>query len=139
MKGDYTILDQPYRNAMTLVCGEFDRRGVEYAVIGGGAVQIQIVNAIEEPEKLTDLLRRTGDIDIVVDAPIEEMVLMFNELASEGRASNSIKGKPRVGNVSINYLVPGELKGVDHKLSLEESEYKRISGTQVHVETPEMI
>jgi len=138
MKGKYTILDREYQHAMIIFTRELTQKSIDYTVIGGGAVQIHIANATKNPEALHSKLRKTGDIDIVVDAPLEEMILLFNELTSQGEASNREPGRAFIGPVSVNYLPEGYLHGFDHQFALSETELKNLRGTQVKVQVPEV-
>ena len=138
MKGKYTILDREYHHALTLITKELSGRGIDYCIIGGGAVQIHVVSAAQDIEALRDRLRRTGDIDTIVNAPLEEMVLLFNELTAQGVASNRGFGKAFIGGVSINYMPKGYLQGFSHEFAFGETEYKDVRGTQVNVQAPEI-
>ena len=88
--------------------------------------------------RLREMLRQTGDIDIVVGTSLESMVLMFNELAAQGEASNKGVGKAYVGKISINYLPEGHLKGFDHSFALQETRQVLVRGTPVTVQVPEV-
>jgi len=145
MQGKFTIVTKEYRQALHLLSVAFRERDIDYAIIGGGAVQLHIGSVVDAIE-LEKHLRRTGDIDVAVNADLSEMVEMFNELAlSHKRVSNLAFGTAIINGVYISYFVPRELKGFEnyHDLVLRESspiEIKiRNTPLKVQVENPEMI
>jgi hypothetical protein len=142
MKGKFTIQSQEYRNALHLLHQELSCRGIDYTVIGGGGVQVHLAKAVDDPVQLQRMLRKTGDIDIAVDADLGELVCLFNELAAEGKASNRSVGNAFVGRVSIQYAVPGDLYGYEdnHSFVMQDGEYVTLSdGIVVKSSSPEAL
>ncbi len=113
MKGDFTILDQPYQHAVRELSSALDDREIHYSIYGGGAVQMHLLaaSAKQGRKPSRDSFRKTGDIDLAVGESLERMLLFFNELTALGVASNIGAGSAIIGPVKINYCVPGEVKG----------------------------
>jgi hypothetical protein len=141
MKGGLTIYDREYETALNILHGELECRGIRYAVIGGGSVQIHIAAEIEDHIAHKKMLRKTGDIDIVIDAPLEEQVLLFNELVQGGYASANEMGSAQFGRVVVNYIAPEEVKGfggIEEELIFSETEYRQLPhGGDICVTKPE--
>ena len=117
MKGDLTILDQPYQHAVRELSQALDDRDIQYSIYGGGAVQMhQLAAATKQGKKPSrDSFRKTGDIDLAVGESLEQMLVFFNELTALGVASNTGAGSASIGPVQINYCVPGKVKGFEDR------------------------
>ncbi|MEK6874783.1 MAG: hypothetical protein AABX52_03475 [Nanoarchaeota archaeon] len=114
MKGDYNIQDKALFDTLTALVEEFDRVNVTYAVIGGVAVQLYIAalrsNNGEYPVNkcpgLDTLLRRTGDVDIIVKSEEFPMVYFFNNFANYHNQFRVVNAKnyALIDKITINYM-----------------------------------
>lgn len=85
---NYTLKDGVYFNALGILTSEFERQGIDYALVGGAAIQARISDTICRRQKtnirdavgLEHLLRETKDFDITSNVPEETFVRYFNEL-----------------------------------------------------------
>lgn len=97
----YSLEDREFTFLLQRVGEQLVKSKVDYAVVGGIAAQIQIVGAICKGEKkpLEDLilteqvserknLRRTNDLDIIIDIP--NVLPILEELTGETTTNNDI-------------------------------------------------
>lgn len=129
---NYTLRDRGYFDALKILAEEFDRREINYALVGGTGIQARISNILCRAQKtdignasgLEYLLRETKDFDITSNASEGVFVNYFNELQivhpnvmihPEGIRNKRMKvrGKEDV-NIFINYQTgPQDLAGLD--------------------------
>jgi len=135
MKGKYNLTDKEYLEAVKRLSQICEENNIDYAIIGGAAVQIILSQYIESRTTLQQQLRRTGDIDIAVDCSLEEMVLALNKAATEGDIKNQGNNVIYIGNIGINYSTPGELKGFQdlHRQVIDDSKmvYIKLNNREV--------
>ncbi len=107
MKGNHTLRDWEYFKLLQLVAEGLENQGIEYALVGGSAVQARIVELFNKYENLTApdvselLLRKTKDFDITTRSSEEDLVCFLNELQAENQPL-SIKPK-QARRVNLTY------------------------------------
>jgi len=155
MKGELTIKDHEYFEPLVAITQELDQAGIPYCIFGGGAVQIAMASLLtkgktdmrKEPS-LDEHLRKTGDIDILIDAPQDTLVAKLNELceAYQDKHPRLEPGSLHFGKTVINYPTdPSDLKGFKDEIprifkTAQRTLLKR--GNQVYnitIESPEYI
>ncbi|MAG45719.1 MAG: hypothetical protein CMH63_03035 [Nanoarchaeota archaeon] len=158
----YTLKDRDYFDSYRVLTDELNRKGFDYAVVGGSGIQATISDLfcknqgtnIKDATGLEHLLRKTKDIDLTSTNSEYEFVEMFNELQAlnpeisvdyinEKSRKLKINGTP----VFINYQTgPADFRGLSDKFyndCVGESEklnlsYKN-SKADVYVAKPEFL
>lgn len=122
----FTLLDEPYYQALRRVTLHLQDQGLSFCLVGGGAVQAWTASLRtgdgarrigEVPELQTDL-RHTRDLDFATRCDGGTMMAILNELAAMSGAAAHVLG-PRslkLGPVSVAFtLEPADLSGMaDH-------------------------
>ncbi len=131
MKGDLNLKDREYFTLLSTLCQELDRNGIRYFIFGGAAAQIEIASTITESGKrdfrkesgLEEHLRKTGDIDLFINCPIDQLIPLFNHICAylSSRHPNipcaADQNAIRFGKATANYAtLPTELKGFENQL-----------------------
>jgi len=84
---EYTILDDSFYETLSSFAEELDRNKIQYALVGGAAVQSKIASVLSKNGKMSlndiggldFLVRKTGDLDIALDNISDErLVELFN-------------------------------------------------------------
>ena len=141
MKGNKTLRDPEVYGVLAALDEEFIDKSIRYAIIGGLGVQIHLAGMLGKEGKypvnkcpgLEDLLRRTGDVDVIV-RPTEEisMCTFFNYFSALYPHFKVFNGTDHalVAGLVINYLdSPQKLKGFGYLFStiLDKSESVLVS------------
>jgi hypothetical protein len=119
----FTLLDDPYYDALLRVCELLETRGLEFCLVGGGAAQAWIATMrtgagerrLADEPLLKTALRRTRDLDFATRADPADMVRALNDLAASTGADAHVLGPRlvRLGAVSISLtLGPDDLSGM---------------------------
>src|SRR3989344_2722699 len=101
MAKNYTLGDWGYFKLLQLVAEGFEFQEIDYALVGGGAVQARIVEAFNTYEKKTApdvpdlLLRKTKDLDITTNSSDAELVSFLNLLQFENKPLSIRPKQPR--------------------------------------------
>ena len=131
-------MDREYYDTLKILTEEFDRKGIQYALVGGAGIQARIADFFCKNQKtdisntigLESLLRETKDFDITTNSPEEVFVNYFNELQAinpnvsvfpERLRSKRIKvsGKEEI-SVFLNYQTgPQDFAGLDEHFYLD--------------------
>ena len=112
MAESYNILNKNYFNALKIVCAELQRKGIEYAVVGGAAAQILIADAVGwKSSSLDGRLRKTRDIDLSLKVDSDfNPISFFNSLCAE----ENRPGYAVIKDVKINYITEAaQFKGLE--------------------------
>ncbi|MDP3698022.1 MAG: hypothetical protein Q8R47_00395 [Nanoarchaeota archaeon] len=165
IKNNYTLGDWGYFKLLQLVAEGLDFQGINYALVGGGAVQARVIEAFNKYEKITApnvpelLLRKTKDFDITTHSTEGELVLFLNLLQLENEPLSIRPKQPRRVNifysgrnfapvsVVLNYQIgPQDFSGLGEQfynecLNTAEDLYLRYNNEEVRVRvaTPECI
>lgn len=104
--GNYTLCDWEYFKLLQLVAEGLENQGIDYALVGGGAVQAHIVALFNKYEGLTIsdvpelLLRKTKDFDITTRSSEGDLVCFLNELQAENQPLSIRPKQPRRVNLT---------------------------------------
>ncbi|MDM8515636.1 hypothetical protein QUF76_05505 [Desulfobacterales bacterium HSG16] len=86
----YTIADEIFMDALKVIDNNF--KDIQYAIVGGGAVQVYVssvtmkhagLKAVNEINGLSLMLRRTGDIDLSFDSDLAGILKLFNVIIAQ--------------------------------------------------------
>ncbi|MEK6900119.1 MAG: hypothetical protein AABX05_03265 [Nanoarchaeota archaeon] len=105
-KGNYVLGDWGYFKLLQLVAEGLENRDIDYALVGGGAVQARIIDAFNRYEGITApnvselFLRRTKDFDITSRSSEGELVYFLNMLQVENEPLSIRPKQPRRVNLA---------------------------------------
>lgn len=136
---NYTMKDKAYFSLIGEVSEELFNHGINYALVGGAAVQARVASILSSAkqggigavDELDPLIRETKDIDITSNADEGKFMYFFNEwqvknpnimLKSIGEKRKEIKFVtcPKTIDVILNYQTePHDLKGLDENTFYE--------------------
>lgn len=108
VKNNYTLGDFGYFKLLQLVAEGFDFQEIDYALVGGGAVQARVVEMFNKYEQITApdvpelLLRKTKDFDITTRSSDAELVSFLNLLQFENEPLSIRPKQPR--RVNLTYF-----------------------------------
>ncbi len=112
-----------------------------FAVAGGMGVQALLAEA-----GLDHLLRRTGDVDILVDGEEARVVRALNQLAAVNEnlevVQNPAAKNARVGPLNVDWInEPSRLRGMEAAWapSIERARIARVRRVEVPVQEPEVL
>ena len=119
----------------------FEEEGLPFAIAGGMGVQALLANA-----GLEHLLRRTGDVDVLVNGEDARVVRALNHLsAAEPRLTviqNPNAKNARVGPMDVDWInEPSRLRGMETQWapSIEHARVVQVRGLSVPVQQPEVL
>ena len=122
MKGKKKITDRETFEVLFALSEELERCEIPYAVIGGFSVQLYLANwynkrgtqPLNKCPILKDMIRATGDVDLVARPGEMAMIAFFNHFA-QSYPRFAVYNAPSyalIQGLSINYIYePRELKG----------------------------
>ncbi|MEK6940028.1 MAG: hypothetical protein AABX31_04840 [Nanoarchaeota archaeon] len=165
VKGNYTLSDWGYFKLLQLVAESLEFQEIDYALVGGGAVQARVIEAFNKYEKITApdvpelLLRKTKDFDITTHSSEGDLVHFLNLLQLENQPLSVRPKQPRRVNllysgrsfapvsVVLNYQIgPQDFSGLGEQfyeecLDTAEDIYLHYNNEEarVRVATPECI
>jgi hypothetical protein len=124
--GDKETSRPPSKDDLSRICAELNRLGAKYLVVGGFAV-------IE-----AGYPRLTNDIDLLIDASLENEALVFEALrVLPDKAVNELEagdvGKFIVVRVADEVLVDlmANACGVDFAAAIRDAEFKEVKGVEI--------
>mgnify|MGYP001591437539 CR=1 FL=1 len=164
-KDNYNLRDWGYFKLLQLLSEGLDFQEIDYALVGGGAVQARIAHAFNAYENMTapeipePMLRRTKDFDITTHSSEGELATFLNHLQLENEPLTIRPKQPRrvvltitgrnaaPASVVLNYQTgPRDFSGLsdsfyDECLRTAEDLYLEYNneGLMVRVATPECI
>ena len=106
-KDNYNLRDWGYFKLLQLISEGLNFQEIDYALVGGGAVQAIIAHAFNAYENMTapeipePMMRKTKDFDITTRSSEEDLVCFLNELQAENQPL-SIKPK-QARRVNLTY------------------------------------
>ncbi len=103
---NYTLQDWGYFKLLQLLAEGLDFNEIDYALVGGGAVQARIIDAfskyenVKAPDVSELLLRKTKDFDITTQSDEGDLVYLLNFLQLENEPLSIRSKQPRRVNLS---------------------------------------
>lgn len=138
MRGAYRIIDPECMRVLSALTSAFEHAELPFAIAGGMGVQ-----ALLASKRLDHLLRRTGDIDVVVLADDAAIVHALNELAATHPdlrvVQNPAAKNARVGPMNIDWINEAtRVKGLESvfRASVDPPLRVRVRSTEIPVQDP---
>lgn len=141
VRGAYRLVDAPGLDVVSALIEAFGDEGLPFAIAGGMGVQALLASA-----GLEHLLRRTGDVGVIVAADDASVVRALNVLASSHSrlavVQNPAARNARVGPMSVDWInEPSRLKGLEHEWrgSIDRARFVRVRRLELPVQEPEVL
>lgn len=141
MRGQYRIVDPACLQVLAAVLDTLGHERVPFAVAGGMGVQ-----ALLASKRLDHLLRRTGDVDLLVACDDATVVRSFNELAAAHPAltvvQNPAAKNVRVGVMNVDWINDASrLRGMEDawRGSIDHARIAVVRGLHVPVQELEVL
>lgn len=119
----------------------FEAEGLPFAIAGGMGVQALLADA-----GLEHLLRRTGDVDVLVNGEDSRVVRALNDLAATTRRLSVIQNpaakNARVGPMSVDWInEPSRLRGMEAAWapSIDHARVVQVRRLALPVQEPEVL
>lgn len=104
-KDNYTLRDYEYFKLLQLIAEELEDEEIDYALVGGGAVQSRIADIFNRRDGLTApnlsefLLRKTKDFDITSRSSESDFIIFLNVLQAKNKRLSVGNKQPRRVNL----------------------------------------
>ena len=141
MRGAYRIVDPACLDVMAALSRTLVGEEIPFAVAGGMGVQALLASS-----GLEHLLRRSGDIDVLVAADDASVVHALNVLAASHPepvvVQNPDAKNARVGPMNVDWInEPTKLRGLEHvwRASIDRARVVRVRRLDVPVQEPEIL
>jgi hypothetical protein len=141
VRGHYRIVDAPCLSVLAAVVETLGHEQAPFAVAGGMGVQ-----ALLASKRLEHLLRRTGDVDLLIACDDATVVRLFNEIAAAhpglGVVQNPAAKNVRVGAMNVDWINDASrLRGMEDAWlgSIEHACIVTVRGLEVPVQEPEVL
>ncbi len=141
MRGRLRIVDRECLDVLAALRTAFEDENLPFAIAGGIGVQALLASA-----DLEHLLRRTGDVDVLVDGDDARIVRALNRLAAVHERLPVIQNpgakNARVGPMNVDWInEPSRLRGMETAwvASIERARVVQVRGLSVPVQQPEVL
>jgi hypothetical protein len=141
VRGRLRIVDPACLEVLGALDAAFEEEGLTYAVAGGMGVQALLAEG-----GLDHLLRRTGDVDVVVNGGDTRVVRALNRLAAAhqrlGVVQNPVAKNARVGPMNVDWInEPSRLRGMEAAFvpSIDHAHLAHVRGLELPIQEPEFL
>jgi hypothetical protein len=141
MRGRLRIVDPECLDVLEALCEALEDEGLPFAIAGGMGVQALLASA-----GLEHLLRRTGDVDVLVNGEDARVVRALNRLAASHARLTVIQNpgakNARVGAMNVDWInEPSRLRGMEAAWapSIERARVVQVRRLDLPVQEPEVL
>jgi hypothetical protein len=141
VRGRLRIVDSECLEVLKALCEALEEEGLPFAIAGGMGVQALLAGAGQE-----HLLRRTGDVDVLVQGDDARIVRALNRLAAAHQEMTVVQNpgakNARVGPMNVDWInEPSRLRGMEAAWapSIEHARLVRVRRLELPVQQPEVL
>lgn len=141
MRGAYRIVDRECLRVLSALCDALRAEGLPFAIAEGMGVQ-----ALLAASRLDYLLRRTGDVDVIIAGDDASIVRALNLLAASNPSlpvvQNPAAKNARVGPLNVDWInEPGRMRGLEEawRSSIDRARHVEVRRVDIPVREPEVL